>query len=64
MPRLQHNPLFIILQRPLDRLKQAVRLCLIDSNIIADGEDDLANLLLGAIGVPFIVLVEADGDVD
>jgi hypothetical protein len=64
MPRLEINTLFILLQRLLDRLEQRVRLILIDTYVIADGQDDFANLLLLTVLVMLFVFVERDGNVD
>jgi hypothetical protein len=64
MPRRQLNTLLVILQRLLDDLEQRVRLILIDADVVAHGEDNLADLLLLAAFVVLLVFVEADGDVD
>ncbi len=64
MPRLEINALFVILQCLLDCLEQGLGLILIDPYVVADSQDDFADLLLVAVLVVLLVLVERDGDVD
>lgn len=64
MPRNEVDSLIVILECFLHCLEQRVGLVLIDTHIIADGQDNLADFFLGAVGVMVLVFVEADGDVD
>jgi hypothetical protein len=64
MPRCQLDALLVVLQRLLDNLEQRICLVLVDAHVIADGEDDFANLFFLAVFVVLFVLIEADGDVD
>ena len=64
VPRLEINSLLVVFQRLLDGLEERVGLVLVDTDVVADGEDDFADLLLLAVFVVLLVLVERDGDVD
>ena len=63
VPRLEVNALLVVLNSILDDLEQLIRLILIDSDIVAYSQDQLANLLFLAVFVVFLVLVEAYTDV-
>jgi hypothetical protein len=64
MPGNQFNALLVVLKRFLDHFKQRVSLILVDTHVVADGEDDFANFLFFAVLVVLFVLIEADGDID
>jgi hypothetical protein len=64
MPRLEVDALVVVLERRLDSLEERFGLVLVDAYIVADREDDFADLLLLAVFVVLLVFVERDGDVD
>jgi hypothetical protein len=64
MPGNQFNALLVVLKRFLDHFKQRVSLILVDTHVVADGEDDFADFLFFAVLVVLFVLIEADGDID
>jgi len=64
MPGCQLNALLVVLQRFLDGLEERVGLVLVNAHIVADREDDFANLLLLAVFVVLLVFVETNRDVD
>jgi hypothetical protein len=57
MPGHKLDALLVVLECLLDHLEQGIRLVLVDSYIVADGENNFTNLLLGAVLVVFLVLV-------
>jgi hypothetical protein len=64
MPRLEVDALVVVLERRLDSLEERFGLVLVDAYIVADREDDFADLLLLAVFVVLLVFVERNGDVD
>ena len=64
VPRLQIDALGVVLERLFYELEERVGLALVDAHVVADGEDDFADLLLFAVFVVLFVFVETDGDVD
>jgi hypothetical protein len=64
MPRLKVDALVVVLERRLDSLEERFGLVLVDAYIVADREDDFADLLLLAVFVVLLVFVERNGDVD
>jgi hypothetical protein len=64
MPRLEINAIFVVLQCFLDCLEQGLGLILINPYVVADSQDDFADLLLLAVLAVLLVLVERDGNVD
>jgi hypothetical protein len=64
MPGNKFNALLIVLKRLLDHFEQRVSLILVNTHVVADGEDDFADFLFFAILVVLFVFIKADGDIN